>query len=114
MNLNPSEWMMALPVLLGLTTLALLGLWLAAGLRARRLSRRLDAVEQAFAELRTELGTATGVSLKAEERLRQLDPVFTQMADRLGQLELRGEGRPYDQAIALAQRGGDADRLVSH
>jgi len=36
------------------------------------------------------------------------------MGERLGQLELRGEGRPYDQAIALVRRGADADRLMAN
>jgi len=67
------------------------------------------------------LGTALALAglllliatVRAGERLRRLDQVTLQMGERLGQLELRGEGRPYDEAIALVRRGGDAERLIS-
>lgn len=103
-------------VLLALATaLVLAGVLLGiATVRAGRLRRRLGAIEQQFEALRTDVAATTGIGVRAGERLRRLDQVTAQMAERLGQLELRGEGRPYDQAIALVRRGADAERLISH
>jgi hypothetical protein len=79
---------------------------------ATQLRRRLAESEERLAGLRREVEAATGIAVRAGERLRKTEATTLQLADRLGQLELRGEGRPYDQAIALVQRGADADRLV--
>jgi hypothetical protein len=83
-------------------------------LRARRLQARLQQIEGQFQTLRAEVAAATGLSARVGERLRRIDQASSQMGERLGQLELRGEGRPYDQAITLAGRGADSDRLVAH
>jgi hypothetical protein len=88
-------------------------LWLTAR-QGRRLAGRLAAVEADFERLRAECAVVAGHGAKVAERLRRLEQLSGQLGDRLGQLELRGEGRPFDQAIALAGQGGDADRLVSH
>ncbi len=97
------------------TTLVLAGVLLViATVRAGRLRRRLGAIEKQFETLRADVAASTGIGVRAGERLRRLDQVTVQMGERLGQLELRGEGRPYDQAIALVRRGADADRLISH
>jgi hypothetical protein len=79
---------------------------------ATQLRRRLAESEERLAGLRREVEAATGIAVRAGERLRKAEATTLQLADRLGQLELRGEGRPYDQAIALVQHGADADRLV--
>jgi len=85
-----------------------------ASLRARRIARKLELMDSEFRSLRDEVAAATGIGVRVGERLRRLDQVCSQMGDRLGQLELRGEGRPYDQAIALVKGGGDADGLVAN
>jgi len=71
-------------------------------------------MEAEIRSFRDEVAAATGIGVRVGERLRRLDQVCTQMGDRLGQLERRGEGRPYDQAIALVRGGGDADGLVAN
>lgn len=95
--------------------LALLGLGVACGYgfaAIRRTRSALAVAETQIGALRREVEAATAVAVRAGERLRKLEQATGQMGERLGQLELRGEGRPYDQAIALVQRGADADRLV--
>jgi hypothetical protein len=74
--------------------------------------RTLAEADARLAALRREVEGATALAVRAGERQRKAESATAQLADRLGQLELRGEGRPYDQAISLVQRGADADRLV--
>jgi hypothetical protein len=81
--------------------------------RHGRLARRFAAFEAEFQALRADVAATTGIGVRAGERLRRLDQLSTQLNERLGQLELRGEGRPYDQAIALSQRGAGVDRLMN-
>jgi hypothetical protein len=114
MSLDPSNLVGYAAAVLAVAAVVALPVAVVLGVVAGRLGRRLAAAEQQLALLRAEVGAAVGLGAKAGERLRRLEKVSARMAERLGQLELRGEGRPYDQAIALAQRGGDADRLVSH
>jgi len=82
--------------------------------RHAKTARRCAALESQIEALKSDLVATTGIGVRAGARLRRLDQLGTQMNERLGQLELRGEGRPYDQAIALSQRGADATRLMSH
>lgn len=79
---------------------------------AAALRRALAATDARVEALRREVEGATAIAVRAGERLRKAEATALQLAERLGQLELRGEGRPYDQAIALVQNGADADRLV--
>ncbi len=71
-----------------------------------RLARSQAAIEQAY-----EGATRLTVRLVSSERRngRQLQ----RLEERVGRLELRGEGRPYEQAISLAAQGEDTARLVS-
>ena len=103
-------------VLLGLGAVLVLAtvLLVTALVRNSRLRRRILAIEKQFELLKADVAATTGIGVRAGEKLRRLDQVTAQMAERLGQLELRGEGRPYDQAIALVRRGADADRLMSN
>lgn len=107
-----------LSLALGLLGAAVLGL--GAGLFAcwAAVRRARDALtEQAaqLAALRRETEAVAALGARVGERFRRLEQLAAQLADRLGQLELRGEGRPYDQAIALVQHGAaDADRLVQN
>jgi Protein of unknown function (DUF2802) len=81
---------------------------------SRRLERRLAALEGELQTLRAESAAAASIGARVGERVRRLDQTSTQLNDRLGQLEIRGDGRPYDHAIALVRHGADADRLVTH
>jgi hypothetical protein len=82
--------------------------------RSRRLADRFRVLEGELAALRAEVAATAGIGARVGERLRRLDQVSSQLNDRLGQLEVRGDGRPYDHAIALVRHGADADRLVTH
>jgi hypothetical protein len=84
------------------------------GARYARVRRRLESIEEQFERFRADVAASTGISVRAGEKLRRLDQLAAQLGERLGQMELRGEGRPYDQAIALVQRGAGSDRLMSH
>ena len=79
---------------------------------AAELRRGLAEADARLAALRRDVEGATAIAVRAGERLRKAEATTAQLADRLGQLELRGEGRPYDQAIAMVRHGADADRLV--
>jgi hypothetical protein len=81
--------------------------------RSRREAQRLAALEEELAALRAEVASTAGIGARIGERVRRLDQASAQLHERLGQLELRGDGRPYDHAIALVRHGADADRLVS-
>jgi hypothetical protein len=112
MNLD-TAWLAAALVGGALALAALTALVLAIRSR-RRLGRRLDALERELEALRANVATSTAIGVRVGERLRRVDQVSAQMNDRLGQLEVRGDGRPYDHAIALVRHGADADRLVRH
>jgi hypothetical protein len=103
-------------VLLGLGAVLVLATVLvaASAVRGTRLRRRIATIEQQFETLKSDVAATTGIGVRVGEKLRRLDQVTAQMGERLGQLELRGEGRPYDQAIALVRRGADADRLMAN
>jgi Protein of unknown function (DUF2802) len=107
-----NQWLAIGLLSAGLVFAVVLSAWLSA--RARRLERRLQALEGAIAPLHGEVAAVAGIGARGSERLRRLEHVADQLNDRLGQLELRGEGRPYDQAISLVRQGADSERLVSH
>lgn len=82
--------------------------------RSRRQADRLQLLEDEIVVLRAEVAATAGIGARVGERLRRLDQAGAQLGERLGQLEVRGDGRPYDHAIALVRDGADADRLVTH
>jgi hypothetical protein len=97
---------------LGVTVVGLaVALWTTSS-ALRRVRAELEATDSRVVALRREVEGATAIGVRAGERLRKTEQTYAQLADRLGQLELRGEGRPYDQAIAMVRHGADADRLV--
>jgi hypothetical protein len=105
------------PMMVTAAVLAGLVLALGAALAAtaaslRQVRRAVAASEARLGELAREVEGATAIGVRAGERLRKLEQTGAQLGARLGQLELRGEGRPYDQAIDLVRHGADADRLV--
>jgi hypothetical protein len=100
---------------LGGTLLASLLISWAVSARARRqLERRLEALEADLVTVRADLANALGLGSRVGDRVRRLEQVASQLGDRLGQIELRGDGRPFDHAIAMVRGGADAERLVSH
>jgi hypothetical protein len=78
----------------------------------RQVRRSLGAAETQLVALRRDVEASTAIGVRAGERLRKLEQAGGQLADRLAQLELRGDGRPYDHAIAMVRDGADAERLV--
>lgn len=80
----------------------------------RQLRSRQGLLEADLNRLRREIEVATGISAKVSERLRRAEAQARLAGERLGQLELRGEGRPYDQAIDLVRRGAGARNLVQN
>ena len=56
---------------------------------------------------------AIRLSERARSTERGLKKELRQLGDRLGQVELRSNARPYEQAISLAERGERAEHLVS-
>jgi hypothetical protein len=74
--------------------------------RLGALSERCRTLEQACADLPA---LSSQVALLADRGRTDL----AQIGERLGQLELATEERSYEQAITSAERGEDADRLIS-
>ncbi|HEX5048642.1 MAG TPA: DUF2802 domain-containing protein [Gammaproteobacteria bacterium] len=74
--------------------------------RQAALDARCVKLEQALAGL---IGIAERVG-SLENRGRE---DLSQLAQRLGQLELAVESRSYEQAIGCAERGEEAERLIS-
>ena len=70
------------------------------------LARSQAAIEQAHEAI-------TRLTVRQVNTERRNSQQLTRLEDRVGRLELRGEGRPYEQAITLAAQGEDVARLVS-
>jgi hypothetical protein len=77
------------------------------------LCRRQAALAARCAKLEQALAGVVGLTERVaavESRGRE---DLSQVAQRLGQLELATESRSYEQAIGCAERGEDAERLIS-
>lgn len=74
--------------------------------RVKQLADREDALERSLRHV----GGMSARLVSAQPNIKQQ---LSHLGERLGQLELRGDGRSYEQAINLAERGERADRLVS-
>ena len=75
--------------------------------------RRISVVEERYRELQrvvSALERSTGKLALSEAKT---EAQIGQLSERFGQFELRSNGRPYEQAISLAETGEQADRLVS-
>jgi hypothetical protein len=77
------------------------------GWRARCLS-----VESSLAAVRRELELAASISMKTGRRVKRIEHEYSQVADRVDQLELRGTAQCFDQAIDSARRGADSGKLT--
>jgi hypothetical protein len=95
-------------------SLATIALCLIMAVRAGDARQELRSLVGRLKALKDELEVAQKRDERAGERLRRLEVAGSAIAERLGQLELRGEGRPYDQAIGYVRRGADAERLMKH
>lgn len=109
MTLDPSTMILCA---LGLAVGGLAAALASTAAALRRVRAELEATDARVASLRRDIEGATAIGVRAGERLRKTEQACAQLADRMGQIELRGEGRPYDQAIAMVRHGADADRLV--
>lgn len=77
------------------------------------LCRRVGALAKRCQALEQSLQAVGGLA----ERIAMLEARgrddLSQLSERLGQLELATEAKSYEQAIGFAERGEDADRLMS-
>lgn len=77
--------------------------------RLGALTKRCEALERSrgqSAELRALAERLAALEIRGREDLGR-------MGERLGQLELATEARSYEQAIGCAERGEEAERLIS-
>ncbi|HZF16671.1 MAG TPA: DUF2802 domain-containing protein [Steroidobacteraceae bacterium] len=81
---------------------------------ARRLRRTQDETERRLALLHKQTESAVTMAVRAGRRLKRLEKQLAWVSERIGQLEVRNEGRSYDQAITLARRGADPARLMTN
>ena len=77
------------------------------------LRRRVRDLEDTRLRLETKLQEATALTVEAVRTNRALRARLKSVEERLGQVELASGGRPYDQAISLAEAGEAPERLAS-
>jgi len=94
--------------------LAGLGVLFAEWRAVRRLRRTQRESERALTLLTKQTESAVAMSVRVSQRLRRAERLLAWSCERVGQLELRNEGRSYDQAIDMVRRGADAGRLISN
>jgi hypothetical protein len=76
--------------------------------------RRLTAAVERCAGLERSLGTLLAeLSERVAVSERRGRDDLSRLGERLGQLELTTEARSYEQAIGCAERGEEAERLIS-
>lgn len=80
----------------------------------RRLRRTQRETEQALAQLHKRTNTALTSTVRVDRRIKLLEKQSAWAAERIGQLEVRNEGRSYDEAITLARGGANPDRLMTN
>jgi hypothetical protein len=107
---------MTIETILSIAGAALGSLGLIAALRAAREIRcwraRCVSVESSLAAMRRELELAASISLKAGRRVKRIEQEYSNIADRVDLVELRGAAQSFDHAIDSARRGADPDRLA--
>jgi hypothetical protein len=103
-------------MLLGLASGALGLLGLVSALFAVRSVRawraRCLSLESSLAALHREMEIVASISLKTGRRLKRIEQEYSGVADRVGQVELRGASQCFDQAIDSARRGADPLKLT--
>ncbi|HQW10309.1 MAG: DUF2802 domain-containing protein [Steroidobacteraceae bacterium] len=96
---------------LALLTVGALLSWVA--VLARR-TRSLQAlVRTELARVRDELAQVSAQALRIGNQQHAIEGRIRQMAERQGRLELRGEGRPFEQAIENLRGGATRNDLVA-
>jgi hypothetical protein len=77
------------------------------------LCRRTAALANRCRVLEAALSDAPNVAEQVAAAERRAREDLAQLAERFGQLELAVEARSYEQAIGCAERGEEAERLIS-
>jgi hypothetical protein len=85
---------------------------LAALAAARRMRVRTLGAEAGLAALSREVEIMTSISVKTGRRLRRIEEECSGVAERVDQVEKRGEPRSFSLAIASARRGADSGNLA--
>ena len=98
----------------GAISVAVLGALLAwVAILARRM-RLLDSFVRAeLARARDELARVSAQASEAGNQHQDIEGRLRQIAERQGRLELRGEGRPFEQAIEMLRGGATRNDLVA-
>jgi len=76
--------------------------------------RRLLALDEQLQVLQRSMDSSAGLAGRVVSSERRIREQLGQVSDRLGKLELRGDTRSYEQAISLAAKGGETERLISY
>lgn len=98
----------------GATLLAVMGALLAWVAVLARRTRCLDAlVRTELTRTRDELAQVSAQGLRIENQQHAIEGQLRQIAERQGRLELRGEGRPFEQAIEMLRGGATRNDLVA-
>lgn len=79
----------------------------------RPLRRRVRESAEKCSAFQRSLRETTRLVVRIASSDRSVRGELSRLRERLGQLELRSEVRPYQQAISLAEQGEQAERLVS-
>ena len=82
-------------------------------LRAVRAARaRCLTVESSAAALRLELEQVAAMGMKTRQQLERIEREYSAVAERVGQVEVRGAAPSFDRAIDSARRGADTGKLA--
>ena len=81
-------------------------------LRIERLRVQHQELASGLAAALRELELLAAMAAKAGEHLTRVERNVGSVDERVGVLELRGESRPYHQAIDLARGGADSAKLT--
>jgi superfamily II DNA/RNA helicase len=77
------------------------------------LCRRLAAANERCRVLEQGMGAAAQLSERIADVENRSREHWSQLGERLGQLELMTDARSYEQAIGFAEQGEQAERLMS-
>jgi hypothetical protein len=72
----------------------------------------LSAVESSLGAIRREFELAVSISMKSGRRANRIEQEFSEVADRLDQVELRGTAPAFEQAIDSARLGVNPVKLA--
>ena len=98
----------------GAVALAAIGALLAWVAALARRVRNLDALVRAdLARARDEFALVAAQTQRTEHEQQAIEERLRQFAERQGRLELRGEGRPFEQAIEMLRGGATRHDLVA-